>query len=56
MFVIDQGVLRRRQVRIGTRNEISAEAEEGLREGEYVAIGDPATLREGVRVRVRSTQ
>ncbi|HET6946649.1 MAG TPA: efflux RND transporter periplasmic adaptor subunit [bacterium] len=55
-FVIEQGVLHRRQIELGERNEVSAEAVAGLREGEYVAIGDSGALREGMRVRVRSTR
>jgi HlyD family secretion protein len=56
VFVIEQGVLRRRQIKLGERNEISAEAVAGLREGEYVAIGDSGALREGMRVRVRAAR
>lgn len=53
VLVIDQGILRRRQVELGERNEFYADALTGLREGEIVAIGDLAALREGQRVRVR---
>jgi HlyD family secretion protein len=56
VFVIEQGVLHRRQIELGERNELSADAVSGLREGEYVALGDPTALREGVRVRVRSAR
>lgn len=56
VFVIVNGVLDRRQVDIGERNEIYADALSGLREGEVVAVGDPAPMREGMRVRIRSMQ
>jgi len=54
VFVIDAGVLRRRQIRLGARNEVHAEVTSGLREGDLVALGDPTALREGMRVRVRT--
>jgi len=53
VFVIENELLQRRQIRIGKRNEAHAEVTAGLREGELVAVGDPAALREGARVRVR---
>ncbi|MDQ7843863.1 MAG: efflux RND transporter periplasmic adaptor subunit [Armatimonadota bacterium] len=53
VFVVEAGLLRRRQIRLGERNEVAAEVVAGLREGDLVALGDPAALQEGMRVRVR---
>lgn len=55
-YVIERGVLRRRSIRVGERNEETAQVLSGLREGEYVAVGDPALLRDGVRIRLRTTR
>lgn len=56
VFVIERGILRRRSIRLGQRNEETAQVVAGLREGESVAVGDPALLREGARIRVRATR
>lgn len=56
VFVIERGLLRRRSIRLGERNELVAQVAAGLRDGEYVAVGDPAVLREGARIRLRSTR
>ncbi|MDP3768472.1 MAG: efflux RND transporter periplasmic adaptor subunit, partial [Dehalococcoidia bacterium] len=56
VFAITKGVLDRRQVNIGERNELYADVLSGLREGDVVAIGDPVVMREGVRVRIRAMQ
>lgn len=52
-MVIENSILRRRQIELGERNESYADAISGLREGDLVALGDPAVLRDGLRVRVR---
>ncbi|HXF83232.1 MAG TPA: HlyD family efflux transporter periplasmic adaptor subunit, partial [bacterium] len=54
VFVIERGALRRRAVRLGERNDELAQVADGLREGEYVALGDAAVLREGARIRLRA--
>lgn len=56
VFAIVRGVLDRREVDIGERNELYADVLSGLREGDVVAIGDPALMREGMRVRIRAMQ
>jgi HlyD family secretion protein len=56
VFVIERGVLRRRSVQVGERNEEWAQVVAGLREGEHVAVGDPALLRDGTRIRLRATR
>ncbi|HEY6101811.1 MAG TPA: efflux RND transporter periplasmic adaptor subunit [bacterium] len=53
VFVIEDGILRRRSVDLHERNDQFAVARNGVQEGELVAIGDPAVLQEGRRVSVR---
>ncbi|MDQ7819348.1 MAG: efflux RND transporter periplasmic adaptor subunit [Armatimonadota bacterium] len=53
VYVVDGGRLHRRLVRTGPRSDTLVAVEEGLSEGEVVALGDPRTLREGMRVRPR---
>ncbi|MCS7173641.1 MAG: efflux RND transporter periplasmic adaptor subunit [Armatimonadetes bacterium] len=54
VYLVEDGVLRRRPVVLGQRNEAQAVVRQGLREGELVALADPQVLREGLRVRVRT--
>jgi len=56
VFVIRDGILRRRPVDLRQRNDEFAVVGNGVQEGELVAIGDPAVLREGRRVTVRVVQ
>jgi HlyD family secretion protein len=53
VYVVEGGVLRRRSVVRGPRNEAQVAVLQGLREGELVAVAEPQLLREGLRVRVR---
>lgn len=53
VFVVEDGRLRRRAVRTGPRSDELVVVQEGLSEGEVVALGDPRELREGMRVRPR---
>lgn len=53
VFVIAGGALRRREVQAGPRNDLFVVIERGLAEDELVAIGEPARLRDGLRVRAR---
>ena len=55
-YVIQEGILRRRGVELGPRSDQFAVARSGVQEGDLVAIGDPAVLREGRRVTVRAAQ
>jgi hypothetical protein len=48
--------LRRRPVDLGQRNDRFVVVRNGVQEGELVAIGDPAVLRDGRRVTVRVVQ
>ncbi len=50
VYVIQEGVLRRRSIQPGPRNEQLAVVRHGVQEGELVAIGEPAVLQEGRRV------
>ncbi|MBI2973747.1 MAG: efflux RND transporter periplasmic adaptor subunit [Armatimonadetes bacterium] len=54
VYVIDAGILRRRAVVVGAANDVDMSIVRGVREGEVLAIADPAVLRDGQRVRVRS--
>ncbi|MDR7416625.1 MAG: efflux RND transporter periplasmic adaptor subunit [Armatimonadota bacterium] len=53
VYVVEGGVLRRRPVVRGRRNEVQVAVLQGLREGELVALADPQLLRDGLRVRIR---
>ncbi len=53
VYVVERGRLLRRTVRTGPRSDILVSIEAGLSEGEVVALGDPRSLREGMRVRPR---
>ena len=55
-YVIQNGILRRRVVELGPRNDQLAVVRTGVKEGEVVAIGDPGDLEEGRRVTVRVVQ
>ncbi|MDR7601096.1 MAG: efflux RND transporter periplasmic adaptor subunit [Armatimonadota bacterium] len=54
VYVVEAGVLRRRPVVRGPRNEAQVVVLQGLREGELVALAEPQVLREGLRVRIRT--
>jgi RND family efflux transporter MFP subunit len=54
VYVVEDGVLRRRDVRTSASNDLYVVVAAGLREGELVALAEPDQLREGLRVRVRS--
>jgi HlyD family secretion protein len=56
VYVIQDGVLRRRPVDLSRRNDQFVVVRGGVQEGELVAIGDPAVLRDGRRVTVRVVQ
>jgi HlyD family secretion protein len=56
VYVIQDGILRRRPVDLGQRNDRFVVVRNGVQEGELVAIGDPAVLRDGRRVTVRVVQ
>lgn len=53
-FVIVGGRARRREVRTAERNGQFVLVESGLRERELLAIAEPARLRDGIVVRIRS--
>jgi RND family efflux transporter MFP subunit len=53
VYVVVDGRLRRRPVRTGPRSDSLVAVQAGLSEGEVVVLGDPRTLREGMRVRPR---
>jgi RND family efflux transporter MFP subunit len=50
LYVITQGVLRRRAVELSARSDEFVVVRHGVQEGELVALGDPALLAEGRRV------
>ena len=52
VFVIDGERARRRQVRIGHRNQAEAEVLDGLTDGEQVILHPSNQLRDGIRVQV----
>jgi HlyD family secretion protein len=56
LYVVRQGILRRRPVDLGPRNDQFAVVRNGVQEGEVVAIGDPAVLQDGRRVTIRIIQ
>lgn len=53
VFVIAGGILRRRVIETGARNEIFVAIRSGLTDGELVALAEPVVLRSGLRVRPR---
>jgi len=56
VYVIQDGILRRRVVELGQRNDQLAVVRTGVQEGEVVAIGDPGDLEQGRHVTVRVVQ
>ncbi len=52
LFLVENGILRRRDVRTGGSNDEFVAILDGVREGELVAVAEPDRLREGLRVRV----
>src|SRR3990172_6974074 len=52
VFLIEGGRLRRRDVRTGAGNDEFIVILDGLKEGDLVAVGEPARLRDGLKVRV----
>lgn len=52
VFLIAGGRLRRRDVRTGASNDEFIVITDGLQDGDLVAVGEPARLRDGLRVRV----
>lgn len=56
VYLIQDSVLRRRQVQTGDSNDTFVAIREGVREGDLVAIADPASLRDSLRIRVHSVQ
>ncbi len=56
VYVVDRGVVRVRAVRTGDSGEDAVVVQEGLREGELVAVAEPGRLRDGQRVQVRSVR
>jgi membrane fusion protein (multidrug efflux system) len=51
VFVVADGTIERREVRIGRRRPGEVEILEGLRESEHVVIEGTQNVREGLRVR-----
>ena len=56
VFLIEGGRLRRRDVRTGAGNDEFIVILDGLKEGDLVAVGEPARLRDGLKVRVVSVR
>ena len=56
VFVIEDGVARRRPVQVGQRNDTEAQIVGGLTVDEVVVLHPPDTLEEGTRVVVRRRQ
>lgn len=56
VFVVEDNVLRRREVRAGPGNDEFITITAGLREGELLGIAEGAKLRDGMRVRVVSVR
>jgi RND family efflux transporter MFP subunit len=54
VWVVEDGVARRRSVTLGVQGPRATEIREGLREDEQVVLDPPAGLREGQAVRIRS--
>lgn len=54
LYLIEDGTLRRREVRTGGSNDRYVAILSGIREGDLVAVAEPARLRDGLRVRVLS--
>ncbi|MDR7463831.1 MAG: efflux RND transporter periplasmic adaptor subunit, partial [Armatimonadota bacterium] len=52
VFLIEGGRLRRREVRTGEGNDEFMVIQDGLTEGDLVAVGEAGRLRDGQRVRV----
>lgn len=50
VFVVEGGVARKREVRLGESNEIFVQVLAGLREGELIVSADHAGLADGVKV------
>jgi HlyD family secretion protein len=56
VYVVTDGVLRRRAIRTGESNDLYIVVTDGLREGEVIAVAEPPLLRDGLRVRLRSVR
>jgi HlyD family secretion protein len=56
VFVIEDGVARRRPVQVGQRNDTEAQIVGGLTVDQVVVLHPPDTLDEGTRVVVRGGQ
>jgi hypothetical protein len=54
VWVVEDGVARRRGVTLGVQGPRATEIREGLSAGEQVVLDPPAGLREGQAVRIRS--
>lgn len=54
IFVVEAGVARQREVRIGQRAGLAVEVTEGLAAGEVIVANPPEALAAGVRVRPRA--
>lgn len=50
VYVVENGVARLRQIRLGAGNETRVEVTEGLIEGEVIVIGGLVNIRDGVKV------
>jgi HlyD family secretion protein len=55
VFVVEGGLARQVPVRLGGRNGSAAWIRSGLALGTSVIVYPPATVRDGVRVRVRGS-
>lgn len=56
VFVVDEGVARKRSVRVGHRNSFQAEVLEGLKEGEQVILHPSNQIEDGAQVEARGTE
>ena len=56
MFVVEGGRTRLQPVTLGQRNDTHGQVIDGLSEGQTVVMHPPATLTDGVRVKVRDSE
>lgn len=50
VFVLENDIVKNREISIGLQNDFEAEVISGLKEGERVVLNPPATLKDGVKV------